>query len=696
MKSMRWLRWCGAAMLACAMNGQAMNSSNLLLNGGVTRYGTDDQPWAWGLWGYDQSDPEFAQYASSPNSWAFWYEAGIWQDAVTDFRPGDKLVVNGYLGSPTWDPLRNGSKAGVVDVEFWNADAFLSSIRAAPTINATNASPTSFKWVNPNMVVTVPSNASSARVVVRCVDYFTGDGRFFADELSAVNLNGEMNLLAGRFLDVTTNASQPPFGWTTTGAAQGAEYGRMVSPGGAWQMWDTATMQQQFYGAWVPGEKVRFGAYALTPSNDALRSGLKSGRVTLQFYNNATSLLASASSPSITASNVADRWVFLSGTTTAPSNATAARLILSCDNGTSGLGRVIFDNPFLAGARSDVVDDRVWGAASMALVGGKPAVAYEQGGYLSFAINAETNGSGVWNTMNVAAISPLAGRPSLAVVNGKPAIAFAYGYFNAYLYIALSSTADGMGTWTVVPVYPVGTVGPGYANIRDPYLAVVNGAPVITFHNDQQQNCGAADCTYYGIWFARCGSASGASNWNYNTYFARSDAASNVMENGSVITIGGRYMFAYVSTGRAYLAVSQSTNISPQTTYLIDTNAVQGQVSLAAVGGRPAMAYRSASGLRYAYSTNATGAGTWSILTVDTAGGTAVGQLAVVSNRPSIAYGILTNSQVKLATANTTTGSGTWSNRVVASGFAARGLVNLVNRPGIIYSATNGTRFVRP
>ena len=161
--------------------------SSVLLNGALT--GTGDAPDNWSQWTTTSHDPDTTVYRSSPNSWSFWWDGGIYQDvtASNGFVGGDSIKFEGYLLTPTNDPLRNGTKYGVIQVEFYNAtNGLISTFSASPTINSNS---TKGSWIYSSGTATVPTNAAKARVLVRCNDYASGDGTFRADDVALLKPN---------------------------------------------------------------------------------------------------------------------------------------------------------------------------------------------------------------------------------------------------------------------------------------------------------------------------------------------------------------------------------------------------------------------------------------------------------------------------------------------------------------------------
>jgi hypothetical protein len=97
---------------------------------------------------------------------------------TSGFSAGDTVIFGAWLYTPATDALRNGSKHGVVNLEFFNGSTYISSA-STPTINSGSAKST---WINLEATAVVPANTTAIRIVIRCNDYWSGDGRFMADD----------------------------------------------------------------------------------------------------------------------------------------------------------------------------------------------------------------------------------------------------------------------------------------------------------------------------------------------------------------------------------------------------------------------------------------------------------------------------------------------------------------------------------
>ena len=156
-----------------------MGHDNLLLNGGLD--GTGTAPDSWSAWNDTAHDPETSIHlGTTGNAWAFWYDGGIYQDITNGFAAGNTLNFGGLLRMPASDALRNGTKHGKIEVEFYNGATLIQTNTASPIINSSS---TADVWNWSTGSATVPAGTTKIRVLVRCNDYSSGDGRFVADDI---------------------------------------------------------------------------------------------------------------------------------------------------------------------------------------------------------------------------------------------------------------------------------------------------------------------------------------------------------------------------------------------------------------------------------------------------------------------------------------------------------------------------------
>ena len=162
-----------------------INATNLLSNGDLT--GTGVAPNNWSAWNDANHDPDTSVFlGAGGNCWTFWYDGGIYQDVTNGFSAGNKLKFGGYLYTPANDRLRNGTKYGTIQLEFYSNATLMTTVSASPTISAAS---TNDWWLKTEGLATVPTGANKARLLVRCNDYASGEGVFKADNVFLRNVS---------------------------------------------------------------------------------------------------------------------------------------------------------------------------------------------------------------------------------------------------------------------------------------------------------------------------------------------------------------------------------------------------------------------------------------------------------------------------------------------------------------------------
>ena len=217
---------------------------------------------------------------------------------------------------------------------------------------------------------------------------------------------------------------------------------------------------------------------------------------------------------------------------------------------------------------------------SLAVVAGRPAIAYTcteatgPSSQLEFAISQLVDGSGAWDRYTIEADGTnwIGGHPSLAVVEGRPAISYAWidaTFTTGRLQFARSPTTDGSGIWQVV------TVDAAAADPRYTSLAVIDGRPAVSYFDDDTR----------AMRFAICQTADGSGAWS------PVDLEANANYHSSLALVDGKAAVAY----RGYntnLKFAANPSIDATGTWSVEELALGiDNVSLAVVGGRPAIAY---------------------------------------------------------------------------------------------------------
>ncbi len=92
-----------------------------------------------------------------------------------------------------------------------------------------------------------------------------------------------------------------------------------------------------------------------------------------------------------------------------------------------------------------------------------------------FAVKSQSDARGQWTIVPVDGQSRDSGSPSLALIGGKPAIAYRDGA-KGWLKLATNDAPDGRGKWTVKTVYAAADKSP-----RTQSLAAIDGRAGIAF-----------------------------------------------------------------------------------------------------------------------------------------------------------------------------------------------------------------------
>jgi hypothetical protein len=329
--------------------------------------------------------------------------------------------------------------------------------------------------------------------------------------------------------------------------------------------------------------------------------------------------------------------------------------------------------------------------ASLAVVDGRPAIAYFDGGPnydLKYVRASDAAGSSWGTPLTVDSAGDAGQYASLAVVDGRPAIAYWYPS-NGDLKYVRASDATGSSWGTPLTVDSAGDVG-RYAS-----LAVVDGRPAIAYY-DRDPN--------YDLKYVRASDASGSS-WGSPVTV---DSAGDVGQYASLEVVDGRPAIAYydyTNYDLKYVRANDAAGSSWGTPVTVDSAGDVGYyASLAEVDGRPAIAYLdwTNADLKYVRASDASGSSWGTPLTVDSGGN--VGwhaSLAVVDGRPAIAYQDRTNYDLKYVRANDAAGS-SWGTPVTVDSAGKVGdyasLAEVDGRPAIAYYdyANGDLRFAIP
>ena len=296
------------------------------------------------------------------------------------------------------------------------------------------------------------------------------------------------------------------------------------------------------------------------------------------------------------------------------------------------------------------------GCTSMAIVGGKPAIAYYsisgETGDLKFAINSEADASGSWTKSDIDTSDDSGREPSLAEVNGKPAVSYYWlvpmSMTDLGIKIAVNSEANGSGSWSPRTTVD-GTAGPPSS------IAKVNDTLAVAY------------CLPAGnARFAINAQPDGSGAWTRNT-----------IETGgfkaiSLAVIGGKPAVAYVGDNGFTVRFAVNTQVdgsgawNAHTVESVPTSVFNG-VSLTEIDGRPAIAYTEGVDrlLRFAINELVDGSGSWNPVTVGAPHFTDVVSLRVIRGLPSIAANNTLGYDLRFLQNSAADASGEWVEEVV-------------------------------
>lgn len=320
------------------------------------------------------------------------------------------------------------------------------------------------------------------------------------------------------------------------------------------------------------------------------------------------------------------------------------------------------------------------GSNSLAMVGGKPFIAYyvQEQDHLKYAVNSQSDGSGTWTTGNVDTSDNTGTSISLAEVEGKPAISY---FYNAQedegVKVAVNSQPDGSGTW----------------HLRGKVESDSGAESSIAEVND---TLAVAYCLTVGdIRFAINGQPDGSGSWT------RSTVEAGEFVGVSLAVIAGKPAVSYASMDGSTVRFAVNTNADGSGTW--NRYTVEQQVgafikstSLAEIDGRPAIAYSGGKGnlLRFAINDSADGSGSWSTVTVGAPHFSDAVSLKVVNGLPSIAALNNLVFDLRFLQNSAADATGTWHEEPVDIGGSigwSCSLAEVAGKPAISYGDdTNG------
>jgi hypothetical protein len=347
--------------------------------------------------------------------------------------------------------------------------------------------------------------------------------------------------------------------------------------------------------------------------------------------------------------------------------------------------------------------DAGWGAPTLAVVAGRPAVTYMGSDGLRFAINSQRDGGGAWTDAPVLPIDgsrqgpePLFRPCPLAVIAGRPAVACAYETGKGWpVMFAQNARADGSGKWAAEEAVVL-------AGDSAPALGTIVAGPAIAYFQDGAvtllvgQGAIGPDPVMVSKSFELL--------WSFDVGGAPPASHSGVVQVGGPAALPA-LAFLDAQKGVLTYAVNQQRDgrgkwdvvaVEPQTGDI-------GTPSLATVDGRPAIAYRDGARgpLKVAVASTANGLGAWTVKTVAPRAGAGRGQaLATIDGRLAVAYEDENRGLVFAYDPGADYGD-YWPSAVVDARvvnfsqgfFMSPSLAMVAGRPGIAYNSVGGIQF---
>ena len=413
------------------------------------------------------------------------------------------------------------------------------------------------------------------------------------------------------------------------------------------------------------------GAWTITTVDSANRAGFNSslavvaGNPAIAYFNDATDDLMFAR---CTTADGTGAWTI---TTVDSAGRTGEAQSLAVVNGAPAIAYYDFDERALryatnaaadgSGAWTSVLVDPIQAyRTSLAVINGTPAIAYssfDANRSVLFARCANAAGTGIWSTTTVEAVGDTPETVLFPLASGRPAVGY-HNYLTSDAKLAVNANTSGTGAWTP-NVADAGTGGRVGATLD---AASVQGKPAVTYW----------DRDLHRVLFARNASADGSGAWSI------APVADGEELSGSypcpLAVVNGVPMVAL--RGRdTPLLLARNTAADGSGAWV--TNAVPVAESpvwwydLADVAGKPAVAYRTQSGVRFARAANADGTGAWTDVRLQDieqfASPHARVRLVVVAGVPVVSHYDEDNTELRQHSNALPDGSGAWSSTVVYS-----------------------------
>ncbi|MCC7479442.1 PKD domain-containing protein [bacterium] len=304
--------------------------------------------------------------------------------------------------------------------------------------------------------------------------------------------------------------------------------------------------------------------------------------------------------------------------------------------------------------------------SSLALIGGKPAICYQQANSsdLRYAVSSSATGASLsdWTIVTIDGAVSGGQYCSLREVNGKPAVSYYDGGLGDLKY-ALSSSASGSSAadWACMTLDSTGG--------QSTSLCVVAGNPAIAHYDSVSQD----------LRYRRSTTVDGASvgDWSQSLVV---DSAGSVGNHCCLAVVNGTPAISYADSDNGdlkYAFSSSSTGalISDWNSIVVDSTGGGYYSSLVYQNGLPAIAYYNYGTEKLMYCISATAGGQapgdWTCLVVD--GSTTCGSycsLSLLGGNPLISYWDYANGDLELARSVTQSGANQydWSQKQRADG----------------------------
>lgn len=292
-------------------------------------------------------------------------------------------------------------------------------------------------------------------------------------------------------------------------------------------------------------------------------------------------------------------------------------------------------------------DNYFWN--SLAVIDGKPSIAFYYSGDLYYARSSSNDGTATWTTTAIETVGTTGRYPTLMSIAGYPTISY-YKSTGADLRITRCDAVDGNGTWTPSTVKSSNSVG-AYAR-----MIVAEGNPAIAYF----------DASNSGVRWTRNATADATGAWTDGGVDDGSDSGV-VGTNAELVVIDGHPAISYydelgATLGRSkYARAIDPTGLTGAWTISAPSGLSSIYASVDALGNRPAFSYTSG-GAKILQNSNADGTGTWTSTTIEaTTQSSNENRITMVAGYPMTLFPVPPLQTLSLARNSASDGSGIWS-----------------------------------